>query len=240
MIDDILKSVDSAMGKAPSAGLFYFGTDGKEHEIMIDVFTKLSPSHKSTITKSYIEDGSYIADHVTVEPFSITFDAVISNTPIVLRDVLMSNVLSGVVSETSKRAGAVAGAAAGIGIASYSAYANKSENRADTVYDTITDLWKRRQIVTLQTGLKAYPMLVITGFQPEITGETGSALRFTMSLEEIRTAYYKAEQVTVKAKAKLGKKKDLGAQQIKPATEQTRATILKKGINAGLNFINGK
>jgi hypothetical protein len=60
------------------------GTPGSKDSISIplDVIISESPEYSATPTKTQVENGSDVTDHIALNPESVTFEAWVSNTPI--------------------------------------------------------------------------------------------------------------------------------------------------------------
>lgn len=71
-------------GKNKKKGFCYPGDEGGSDTIslQLDVITSETPEYTATPTKTQVEDGSDVTDHVALDPEKLSFEAVVSNTPI--------------------------------------------------------------------------------------------------------------------------------------------------------------
>lgn len=71
-------------GRNKKKGFCDPGDDGGSDTIslQLDVVMSETPEYTSTPTKTQVEDGSDITDHVALEPEKLSFEAVVSNTPL--------------------------------------------------------------------------------------------------------------------------------------------------------------
>ena len=58
-------------------------------------------------------------------------------------------------------------------------------NRSISVFNSLIDLHERREVVTVQTGLKRYDNMAITSIDVPRTVKTGQTLTFTIELQKI-------------------------------------------------------
>lgn len=121
----------------------------------------LSENHemRSVVTTHTIEDGSVVADHI--------------------RNELRTGTVTGMVSNYSISTGLLEGA--------INPLAAEVKNRAKDAYEAFRNLWNAREPVTIVTQLEVYENVVVTSIRTEKAPETGAALRFSVSFQQIQT-----------------------------------------------------
>lgn len=166
---------------------------GKDHPIAIELDAILNETIKmeSTLTKSPIETGEDIVDHVIMTPDKLTIDAIITNTPL-----------------------------------GYVAIGSPFANPAKRALDFLTGAFANRKPFDFVGGFKVYQNVVMTSFTPDRNSQTGDALRFTATLEQILTvasAFVPAENLDATIEATGSAKKDLGSQQTVDPSAKTKS-----------------
>ena len=143
-----------------------------------DIEVTPSITHKmiSTVTSNPIEDGSVIADHVSLENRQLTIEGFISEVP-----------LSTVQSETTALATGISsqflpGALAGSVVAAF----GQSSNRILDAFLILEELYNNKLPFSIQTGLKLYENMIVTDLTIPRNVET--SLRFTMNMQQLTFA----------------------------------------------------
>jgi len=154
----------------------------------------------ATLTKSQIEDGSNISDHVTKDNKKATFDIVISNTPL--------SYLSGLTS----------------------ALTGSGQSRSAEAYDKLTKLRDNSTPFNAVFGNKIYKSAIITNISVNETVKTSGALEATITIEEpkIVTSQMVSTKAVPKTAVKnlADSKSDLGKQSTTLASTQGTTTAL--------------
>ncbi len=76
----------------------------------------------------------------------------------------------------------------------------------------LKNLWKNRTPFDFAGGLDYYPSMIVTNYQPVNTAETGDALKFTCTMEQVLTVFSQTLPVVRRA----AKKTSLGGQPLSP------------------------
>ncbi len=87
-------------------------------------------------------------------------------------------------------------------------------------------LWRNRIPFDFAGGLDYYPSMVITNYAPLSTAETGDALKFTCTMEQVLTVF---SQTVLRAK-KAAKKSSAGTQPMGGVKSPTDVTASFKGV----------
>lgn len=125
--------------------------------LTVDVSIREIHSLQANITRFPVEFGASITDHIINQPRTLTIDGLISDTPSGLVALVVPGLVTGLVSTPP-------------GLAAF---------------DTMKSWWGNKQILDVQTGLDVYTNMVIRNFSFPKDANTGRALRFSLSLEEI-------------------------------------------------------
>ncbi len=126
--------------------------------LTIDVSIREIHSLRANITRFPVEEGASITDHIINQPRTLTIDGLISDTPSDLYTLVTPGLVSGFASTPPSL----------------------------EAFDTMKSWWGNKQILDVQTGLDVYKNMIINNFSFPKDANTGRALRFTISLEEIR------------------------------------------------------
>lgn len=147
--------VQLLLGKNIKKGFIKPDDAGNTDEIALELDATLleSPDYTATPTRSEVESGAEITDHVTLAPETLTIEGIVTNTPIGIQQLL-----------TGRQFG----------------------NPAQDAFLFIKKLYDDRLPFDFVGGLKVYTSMVITSFSPSRTSTTGQALRFRMTMQQIR------------------------------------------------------
>ena len=210
--------------------------------IVFDAIVKELIELNADLTRHPIEDRSDITDHVRVHPERISIDAIISDTPVSLERAFAGGVAgyaSAVVTKAAKSAipgigGSAAGALASVGIFTVAKRIFDDNARAKSGYASITEIWKNRVLIDVQTGLTLYRDMVITRLSSLRTYTNGNTFEFSMTIEKVKRVEVKGStQALDKSIFHSGKPQvDLGAQQCHVVSDSTLASADKfvKGL----------
>lgn len=192
--------------------------------IPLDASIRERHSDTVQVTDAPIEDGSSIQDHAFEDPFRLTIDGFITDSPV----RFLSGVRSIVEGEDP---GGI------IGRALYPA----GLTRSASAFRALKSLKAAKQPITVQTGLAVYPNMVITAFTVDRDKTRGRALWFTMAFKQVtivRSETIAIPQETVNPTSgdpgtpdKAASKTDLNKQPAQVATEQ-ESTALRSAFDA--------
>lgn len=159
------------------------------------------------VTKHPIEQGANPTDHARVLPWKLQIEGLLTNTPL----------------------GAETRLARGINNSASSTGAPGAAGQAQRSFAALEKLRTDRKTVTVLTSTRRYTNMLITQIEQPVEAKIGDAIRFTMSLEEVR--FVRSEvariEITNRPARKPTKKVD---QTKKPGTEKAemRQSLLKK------------
>jgi hypothetical protein len=171
----------------------FFPRLDKVNAIEFDVVVSEAHDAEVEVTEHPVEQGANITDHARVKAEAVTLDALVSNTP--LADSLRLE--NGQPKE----------------------FPWQAPGRAQDIYLQLRDLKDARQLVTVATQRGTYTNMVITRLSVPVTVETGEALRFTITLKQVRLVSTSTVKTQMPQKQKLGK-------QAATPTEEPRAKSL--------------
>ena len=127
----------------------------------LDATTNESHDNTAEITDFPVEDGSNVTDHVRVKPFQLTVTGIVTNTPTDPESVAVVESLAGEASQ---------------------------ETVVQQTYELMLRLLNERSILTVVTGLRTYPNMMLRSVRIVRTGPGVQAIRPQMEFKEIRTA----------------------------------------------------
>ena len=224
-------------GQTPTRTKF-MDQDGKIDLIMVDATISDSVSYEAEVTDYPVEDGPDISDNVRLKPVSYEITGLISESPITLKGAAASLATSAATALVGKRGGfntQLAGVVGGfIGSNLFKETVNGQDadgnqralNPADVARKSLEDMWRNKQIFTIVTRRRKYDSMIIKSLQFPKTQQDGYALKFTMSVTQIRIV--KPEFVLIKniasTQAHGGKKTQLGQQAGEEANAQEKQT----------------
>lgn len=135
------------------------GIDGLQFELF-----PLTEKHKMSfkLGDHPLQNGVTVTDHVTAEPRKVTIDCIISNHSL---------------SKDGK----------GATVKIDGSENGEKSNVALEKFEQVKSLANKREPVRLVCSLEVYPKMVITSIDFDRDEKSGSAIRFSMTLREIRT-----------------------------------------------------
>ena len=183
-----------------------------------DAVPTITPAETATITRHPVEKGADVADHIQLAARKLSFEAVVTNTP-----------LSTPATHTRGAKGEVLGleniGPDGASVLQF----DGSMDRPRDVYLDLRDAYQAKSVFTVDTALERYDDMVITGLtSPREAGsgrETPSGTRidlikFSIEMEQVRVVGSREGKVTRKPKKGNPKPKtNKGSQPKKEATE---------------------
>lgn len=137
-------------------------TVGAYAGIMLDCTLSEEHSYQADVTENPVEDGSTIADHVNLKPFTLKIDGLVSDSPLgfsIIGDV------QNIVSSITQIFG--------------------TQSRSRDAFEALVTLYKNRIPFTVLTNLKRYENMVISEANFPYTKDTGQALDLKMTLTQI-------------------------------------------------------
>lgn len=186
----------------------------------IEVTQKIKPSRKSTPTKFQVEAGNTISDHIVLDPFSLEIEGIISDSPLSIKNALITSGAAAAGNAIGKTLGTVAGVA-GVSLVTTLL---KSKNRSEVAYGQLVSLQERKQPFDVLTGFTLYKDMWITNLSFPRDEKTGDALIFNVTLEQLLLVQPKTVRLQVLANG------DVGAEKVEHGEEDSEALRrFKKG-----------
>ena len=157
------------------------------------------------ITRNEIEDGSLVSDHVKLEPIKLTIEGIVSDSPLDFIGAALGTVVGLGTSAVqnafkggSSFLGSVAAQTASLGLGSLSGLVQETSGTLEErvqgrirdpidAFKYLEELWQKREPFTVITKLNRYENMVIANLTVPRDARTGKSLRFTLTLEEVRT-----------------------------------------------------
>jgi len=195
----------------------------RQEQFAFDCTVSEGHSHTADITDYPVEDGSVYSDNMYINPKKLSLETIISDDPITLEGAMLGNAAAAFGNIPTPAGALAAGAVAGIG----GALLNKdTKQRSLDHFRILTQLQENKVMITVVTGLRVYPNMMIAGMDFPRTKETGRSLKTTISLTEIKIAQTEKVKIPPKNTKKKGsvKKRSQGN---KPGTAATAAQEAK-------------
>ena len=160
-------------------------------------------------TKSEVEDGEVISDHVTLKPMKLSIEAIITNTPLPESLAFI---------ETNYKL---------------------LPSPAVAAHAILTKLYQERIPFDFVGGFQVYKGMVLTTYNPQRQVKTGSILQFAATLEQIKTVTtqtVQAAKMNSAAKKNTAPKQDMGTQ---PAASGTAKGVEPTAQTVGdMKYLN--
>lgn len=158
----------------------------RELGLEFDVLMNEAPEYTANLSRSGVESGASVTDHVELVPVKLSIEGIISATPASLLRAVQG---------------------AGFG---------------DPVGDghrLLKKLRDDREPFDFVGGFETYTSMILTSYQPTRNKDTGLALRFTATMEQVR--YATSDTVPAFTQLPAAKpKKSLGVQPAPPASDK--------------------
>lgn len=177
---------------------------GVPQTLTIDAALKITHDSEANPTEHPVEEGSKISDHIQVETPTVTIEGIITDSPLGLLSIAAGALTSGARAVALKQAGGLGAAAGALVGGSIGSLLNTSSNKVRDSYLLLRELQIQRVTFTLITSLQTYSNMVLQKLSVPQEPEWGNALKFTITLKQIRLAASFKKQVidgTVEASA---------------------------------------
>jgi hypothetical protein len=153
--------------------------------IQFDVSIREVHKRESPPTRFPIENGINISDGVLIKPFELELTGMISDTPLGGVGQLLTEAATTLVSSLLPPSGVIAGAAGlAAGQALFSALSG-SKSPSVAAYLALLSLQQNAQPFDVLTSLYRYPSMWISGITVPRDADTGNAIIFTLTLEQL-------------------------------------------------------
>lgn len=155
----------------------------------LDAALSIVHDYESEVTEHPVESGAAVTDHIRNKPATLKLECVVSNTPIAQA------------ADVEKAGG----------------FRKGEPGRAEEIFATLMKLRDAQQPITVATRLKTYSNMAIASISIPQDSKTGDALRFSLTLKEIRII--ESQYVTFAKEPRGQKKAGLGDKPKKDADE---------------------
>ena len=153
-------------------GLFSLDKSGKVlNHLPFNLFISEDHELNFRVSEHTLQDGSTVTDHVHREPYKVTVEGLFTNHPLKKFE------------ETNE-------------VKFKDEYATSEvrstlSNTALANFEKVKELAKKREPVRLVCSLEVYPKMIVTSIKAQRDSKSGSSIRFTMTLQEIKTVSLK-------------------------------------------------
>jgi hypothetical protein len=124
--------------------------------LTIDATISDSISYNANVTQYPVEEGSFISDNITIQPYTVQIRGLISDSPIFLP-----------------------------GITENSNFLTLNNSRVKNAYEELLSLFVKKEPFTVVTGLDVYSDVFFTSFDISRDSNTGKALSFDAKFQQI-------------------------------------------------------
>ena len=205
--------------------------------INFDVCSNVTHEMDAEVTKSVIEDGSDITDHVILRNKRASFEIIISDTPLNSITSAAEGLATSLIADKIKKSGLLS-----LGLARISGLIlDKTFTKAQDAFNLLEELRDRRTLISAILGFKKYENAIVTNLRvTQNTGNTGS-LNASLTIEEIKMvktqttripakSVHKSVESTATSKGNLGKQK---TQAVSPKNAERSASALSSMTGMG-------
>lgn len=147
-----------------------------QQDLSFDTVVRESHSAHLNITHNPVETGVSISDHAYMEPLQITIEAIVSDVWIHAHDDQGN--LAFDIWGTGGPEDAASGKFGAVGD-------DSSSRRSATAWQALNNLMVSAEPFDVQTGLKLYENMVLTGLEVDQDKITGGKLHFRATLEQV-------------------------------------------------------
>ena len=193
--------------------------------ITIDCTLKQSHSRKSTPTKFQIETGETISDHIVLDPFKLTLEGVITDSPLSIKSAVIT---SGAAAIGNKIAGNL-GTTLAVGGVALANVLKKSSSPSAAAFVNLLQLQEDKEPFDVLTSLKLYKNMWISNISVPRDDKTGYALMFTVELEQLLLVTPETVNIQKFSKA------DLAADEANKGKQEAKNALLDE-YNRGNNL----
>lgn len=182
--------------------IFYPESKARLGELIVDAYINETHTFSSTITEHPIEGGLSIVDHIHNQPFCLSIEGIISNTPM--------NLIGLTAYDSAKR------------------YLDGESNNFSLIaFEKIEDIFKKREPISIATSLKIYHKMVLESLSVE-RGGGNEQLRFSCTAKQIRIVYQERIKVSEPKVSRAQPKQKKGLQETKPLPKEKVEAIKKE------------
>lgn len=137
---------------------FYFKDQprGNIGGISIDATISDSLSYKAVITEYPVEEGSFISDHINLQPYTVEMRGIVSDSPLSSPNIHENRNFN-----------------------------EDSNSRVKNAYEALLDLYFTKEPFDVVTGLDIFENVFFTSFEINRDATTGEALSFSAEFQEI-------------------------------------------------------
>ena len=166
--------------------VYFQSEDYNKNIFQIDASLKETHTKKSTPTSFPIEDGTAISDHMIKNPFSLTLNGIISDTPIPGLDNIVQIATNVLTAKLLPPVGVIA--VAGLQQASSFLTADsisQAQSPSQAAYLQLLSLLDSSTPVTVNTSLYRYKGMYVTDISIPRDSATGQAIIFDLTLTQL-------------------------------------------------------
>lgn len=235
------------LGNNPIRTKFTDPANGDSDLLLVDATISETPSYDAEPTDYAVEEGPDVTDNIRLKPVTLQIEGLVSETPITLKAQAAGLLTALGANAAGKKGGfnASLGAVAGgfIGSKLFKDTVQGSDadgneralNPADVARKVLEDTWKNKRVFTVVTKRRKYSNMVITKLTFPRSLTDGKALKFSVSLKQIRIVSPETIAITknIESNAAHGApKQGLGQQSasVPNAQKKNQGSLLFQGL----------
>lgn len=183
------------------------------------------------ITEHAVEQGAAISDHVRAGSDTVSLEAVVTNTPILVPGTAMDGASGGTQPATLQLGG---GRTATVRVLQWT----QAFDRVRRVDEILRGLRDRGVLLTVRTDVRELSDVVIQRYKVDRDANTGNVLAFNLDLKKIRIATSERVAVQAPAQRRGRRSQNRGPQPATPAPADRRSALerTRQGIARSLGL----
>jgi len=153
--------------------------------MQLDASLQENHARQATVSQSPIENGSNIADHITLSPIKLSLTGIISDTPLTLISSLVGTGVGAVTDVVGDSLGGIGKTAAAAGVGSIGGLVQGTPKKPEDAFKYLEELYENRVPFTVVTKLKRYENMVIASLNVPRNAQIGKGLQFSLEMEQV-------------------------------------------------------
>jgi hypothetical protein len=163
--------------------------------ISFEASLKETHSRKSTATRFPIEDGTYVNDHIILDPLELNMTLIITDYPISSLSGLLTEAVSSLTSKLIPKGGIISAGGGLGGLSAISALFGKSASPSITNYQQLLMIQESKSYFSVLTSLYRYENMCISSLSVPREASNGKCILVDISLTQLIIVQPKIVQI---------------------------------------------
>jgi hypothetical protein len=163
--------------------------------ISFEASLKETHARKSTPTKFPIEDGSYVNDHIILDPLELNMTLIITDYPISSLSGLLTEAVSSLTSKLIPKGGLISAGGGLGGLSAISALFGKSSSPSITAYQQLLKIQESKSYFSVLTSLYRYENMCISSLSVPRESANGKCILVDLTLTQLIIVQPKVVQI---------------------------------------------